>query len=387
VRPGGKGFFSSVAIRGTVKADVPIDRPGEGNVSVPARDAPTYCEGRRLSRAEQPAATADHAPAAPHIQWMSWRSLLVFASTAALLFLLIRGFIGTDRFLHALQRARWEYGLLPVALTAVNLVIAVIRWKIVLRAMGYHLPFGSGLGACLSTTPLQVLVPSRAGDLMRAIAVRDVAPPMAGAGSILADRLIDIQSLCIFAIVGAASHGRWLWCAIVTGVLLCEWACLLLLVHFRSRLLEVSILKRIRSKLRLLLSAFEALRTRPAHFVLLSFTALGTWAVVIAAAYACLRMTGANLHWSTVGSLWPIATFAAILPITTAGLGTRDAAFAYLVASTSSSTVDPAPIVLATIIYSLTTNWIWAVIGLPWTIRLLSTAMRAQSPLRSSETA
>ena len=86
----------------------------------------------------------------------------------------------------------------------------------------------------------------------------------------------------------------------------------------------------------------------------------------------------------TTVSLWPLAIFAGMVPITLAGMGTRDAAFVYLLTATSASAIDQGAVVTATIAYALIGTWLIAVIGLPFAVRL-SMELSQSTPKASND--
>ena len=66
--------------------------------------------------------------------------------------------------------------------------------------------------------------------------------------------------------------------------------------------------------------------------------------------------------------LWPVATLIGLIPVTLAGMGTRDATFIYLLGARG-HTVPPAAVLAATIGYSAISVGVFALVGLPFMVR------------------
>jgi ABC-type spermidine/putrescine transport system permease subunit I len=69
--------------------------------------------------------------------------------------------------------------------------------------------------------------------------------------------------------------------------------------------------------------------------------------------------------------LWPIAIFAGMLPVTLAGMGTRDGAFVYALRTTDTTgALREESVLVATLGYSLVTTFTVAAIGIPFALSL-----------------
>jgi uncharacterized protein (TIRG00374 family) len=224
--------------------------------------------------------------------------------------------------------------------------------------------------------PLSIVAPSRANDLLRAHAVRELVPPFATAGSVLAERAIDVQSLWILSALGAWSIGQgWLAGAACLAIVV-EWIVIVLVVaagrRFRSRF------GRHQEKVERLLAAFEALRSMPRRLLTIVFASLGVWLLNVAMLYALSLAFSARVGAADVFALWPLALFVGLLPVTLGGMGTRDAAFVYFLEATGSGAPDPAAVVAATLAYAVLTTWGLALVGLPFLLAQLRGAARAR---------
>lgn len=311
--------------------------------------------------------------------WLNWRIIPSLLVTFAVLYLLVRYLAGADEFLAALATA--DFRLLPLAFVWLfaNLLLSAVRWRLILRAMGHRIGMLPALNAILSAWPVAVLTPSRAGDIVRAFSVRDRVPVMAGAGSVVAEKVIDIQSLCCVTLVGTLISGMYLWAGLAGALLVGAWTAIFVLAKGRTWVLKIRLLRPLHDKLTRLLSAFDALLSAPKLLLAVVATSVTAWIFALAILYTLLQVTGAGISLPTTVALWPLAVFVGVLPLTLAGMGTRDAAFLYLLILTLGE-VDRGAVIAATIGYSLIGAWVFGIIGIPFTIRLFLSRGAAAKP-------
>jgi uncharacterized protein (TIRG00374 family) len=234
--------------------------------------------------------------------------------------------------------------------------------------MRYRLGFGRALVAVLATWPLAVVTPSRANDLLRAFAVRRTVPLAAGTGSVLAEKAVDMSLLLLLAAIGAALESLWGWAALVAVALVVEVVVVALAVAHRGKLARLPVLRSRAAAIEGLFVAFDALLASPARLALASIVSLAIRGLTFGITYALLRAVGAEVGLLETCALWPVATLIGLVPVTLAGMGTRDATFIYLLGAHGRS-VTPAAVLAATIGYSAISLGVFAVIGLPFMVR------------------
>ena len=136
----------------------------------------------------------------------------------------------------------------------------------------------------------------------------------------------------------------------------------------RERVLTLPLLRRKPDTIAKLFDAFVALRASPPHYLGLSALSLASWCVATGMLLAALHAFGADVSPWRALALWPLSIFVGMLPLTVAGMGTRDAAFIGLLTWTSSAVIDEAPVLAATLAYALVGTWFPAVLGVPFTL-------------------
>ena len=310
-----------------------------------------------------PAAAA--APAASDARRKRWRLWLTVLVTLALLFVLVREFAGTREFLATIAGARAELVALALLLSAGSVVTSALRWQQVLRAMSYSLSFGRALHAVLASWPISVFTPSRTGDFARALLVRDKVPVFAGAGSVLAEKVIDIQTLLLAALLASLSYGARVQAALIFAGIVAEWVVVIGILRSRQRLLAVRFLAKRREKFEQLYHAFDALISRPMQILWVALGSLVVRLLTVGMVAALLAAAHAGRSYFELIAPWMLATLAGLVPITIGGMGTRDAAFAVLLKTTAGVTLSEAAVLAATMGYSLVAVLSPALAGLP----------------------
>ena len=299
---------------------------------------------------------------------VGWRLLLTVGITVALVVLLVRDFGGSGDFVAAASRARPSWVAVAFAAATACVLLTTLRWQLVLRGMGHTLGFGRALQVVLATWPLALVTPSRANDLLRPLAVRNIVPLAEGTGAVIAEKAIDLFLLLAMAALGAAVNGLWAWAALLALVLVAESVVLALLARRRSWLASLPLIRRRPQTIEELFAAMSALVRAPGALASIATVSVVIRVLTVVVTHALLISVGANVPLLQTLTLWPAAMLAGVAPLTLGGLGTRDAAFLALLAERGTH-VDPSSVLVATIGYSAVAIWSFAVIGVPFMIR------------------
>jgi uncharacterized protein (TIRG00374 family) len=312
----------------------------------------------------------DHSvhPARQVLRQCSWKLVPMFLVTGFIIALLLTKLTDAQHLLDALSTAQWPWLAAElIAVTAVFMVVSV-RFSIMLRAVGYDVNGREAFDAIISTFPFALITPSRANDLLRALMLRGKVPIWECSGTVIVERLIDIQSISLVGIAGCLLIGESGWILVPFTILIAKWSGIILMLRHADWLVSLPIIRRVEDKVRRLLEVIHVLQNRPQILIQIAIISIFVWITVICCVLLLLKLFGSDLPLMLVMAYWPIAIFVGLLPMTIAGLGTRDAAFAFLVTLTQPS-ANMAPVVLATLGYSVTTLILPAFIGLPFMAR------------------
>jgi uncharacterized membrane protein YbhN (UPF0104 family) len=303
------------------------------------------------------------------------RAAATILATGLVLWVLVRRFGGGITLGEVVRGANPSWVGIAFVVASVCVLLGTERWRLVLAAMGYRVSFRRALEAVLATWPLALVTPSRANDLLRALAVRDVVPVAAGTGSVLAEKVIDLFVLLIYAAAGAASQGLWAWAAGTTALAVVEVAGVWLVAARRSWLERLPLLRGRSQNIEQLFGAYVALRGAPGKIVGLVAISLVIRVLTVCVTHALLVSVGADVSLFDTTTLWPVAILVGLAPVTLAGIGTRDATFIQLLAERGAH-AEPAQVLAATVGYSAVAIASFAVVGLPFMIREMNRMRR-----------
>jgi uncharacterized membrane protein YbhN (UPF0104 family) len=304
-----------------------------------------------------------------------WKLALTLLATLVLLIVLVRDFGGSS-FLSAVRHARLAWVGAAFFVSCACVLLGALRWHLILKAMGYELGFGRALEVVLATWPPAVVTPSRANELLRAVAVRDVVPLASGTGSVLAEKAIDLLGLLALAGLGAALRAFWVWSALIGAALSLEVATIVVLANRRGWLERIPLVRRRPGTIDELFLAFDALGRDPRRLASVVASSLAIRLLTVGVTQALLVAVDANVRWFDTLTLWPAAMLVGVIPVTLGGMGTRDAAFVFLLRARALG-VAQANVLAATMGYSGVAIWSFAVIGLPLMVRAVLSNRRA----------
>lgn len=248
---------------------------------------------------------------------------------------------------------------------AACLALGTVRWELVLRSTGNRVGFRRALVAVLASWPAALVTPSRAGDLLRPLAIRDLVPVAEGVGSVLCEKVIDLATTLALSAAGAALAGLWTVFAVTCAALCAELVVLAFVIRGRERLAGMRGLRRRAQVIRDLSNSLAALVRAPALLAAIMTVSIAVRLLTCGIVYALLIAADADVTLLDTCILWPVATIVGLLPLTLGGMGTRDAAFLFLLAQRGHS-VARAAILAATMGYSAIALGAFALIGLPF---------------------
>ncbi|MDH5675891.1 MAG: flippase-like domain-containing protein [Myxococcales bacterium] len=205
--------------------------------------------------------------------------------------------------------------------------------------------------AVLAAASLNMFVPGRGGDLLKAVFLMDdrrLLPKTIGL--VLVERALDVGALGMWALTAGAFFG-YRQAALLGGATV---AVTLLGMVALGASLRLPLLGR---KAVLVREALGALRRAPLGLAVCGFLAAVTWATNLLTLWLCLGCVGAHATMVDVVAAGPIAILAGALPVSVSGIGTRDVV---LVAMLVSRELDAERVAAGALLYTLTQS-----VGLP----------------------
>lgn len=299
----------------------------------------------------------------PRSSARDWARMAILAIVTAVVFYLI---FRNVRFHDVLMRLREARPLPLVAgalLTITFPIFSALRMDAVLTGIGRKIELGRAFSIVMAGFTFSTFTPSKGGDLARAWFLRDRAPVSSVLGSVLAERLLDVLTLLAFCLVGSLVF-QWRMLALASGALL---ACGILGTGLLLTV-RLPIPAKLRPKVERLLEALRVLLRRPGLFVYVLGLTLANWLASIVQAWLFYRCLGSPMPFARVLAALPAAIFVGLVPITIAGMGTRDSALIRLLSAHAAPEISLG----VGMLYSLFGYWLPGLVGLPF----LRNAMR-----------
>jgi hypothetical protein len=191
-------------------------------------------------------------------------------------------------------------------------------------------------------------------------------PLAEGLGSVVTEKIFDLQSLLLLALAGS------LWCGLPRIAVLCGlglvvfWVGVALAPPALGLLRGSALPARVSTPLERAARPLLRLRDQPRHLAKLVALSLVSWLLSVAIILALLDATRAGVEWRYVLSVWPAAVGASALPITLSGIGARDGAFVYLLEVLLGDGLETGRVMAATLLYAAITTWLLALLGTPF---------------------
>jgi len=282
------------------------------------------------------------------------KRLALAAVTVAILIVLARA-VDWRELKSAFAGAQWEPLVAAALLTLLFPVLNTFRWLAVLRAAGARMSWMRAFRITMACWPVGTLTPGKAGELLKATALRDRA---LGLGTVLAERLVDVAVLgCFGAIFGLVAGSA---IASLIGVAaVCAVIGFVLMAGVAARMLSA---KPIGAKIAGFLELFPRLARQPGLLMACVLSSALNWFLSMAQLWFLLEAFGAPASLVLIMGILPAATFAGLIPITIAGAGTRDGALILL----AGGLIDSAPLLAASVVYTFLGYFLLGIAGLPF---------------------
>ena len=302
------------------------------------------------------------------------RRLLALALGLAILGLLLHH-VGWRDLAGVMRSASPTHLVIAFAFFIPQVAVMAWRWQII-GSVAARFSFRESLRMVMAGSALNVILPSKLGDLCKGLLVAadggvDVACGLGLAGL---DKLLDVLGLAaVLALAGAVAPRPepWVtafWAGTVVGL-----AGLLYLLH-RARPVERIPRRGAFAALARALNAAIAVRQRRAGWLGALGLSLLLWMLHVGQISVFYAAVGTSAPAAAVWSRVPMGIFIGLLPVTVAGIGTRDAAFYVLMAPW-----DPRPVIAWLGLFCTLRYVVMALLGVPAIVSLGSTVRVALS--------
>lgn len=312
---------------------------------------------------------------------------LIAAAVSLAILAVIYDRIGAGPLLNAFAATDTDWLIVSLALV-IPLTLAT-AWRLqLLMPAGRRLSFGEATRLILAASSLNLILPSKLGDIAKAyfMAHDHGLRHSHSLSLVLFEKASDMLSLLAWCLVGLALYpdrGMLFW--LVAGAVAALFALLVFfLVSHRftagllggvGRLLPPGLRRKTGSLADRLDELRHDLATSPGLVTRVAVVSLGIWLLHLVQTWLFVRALGTWMPFLDNLALAPLAILAGLVPLTFAGVGTRDAAVILLYGAHLSPAAAAALGVLFTARYLLP-----AVAGLPFVHRYLAAVRPAGSP-------
>lgn len=258
------------------------------------------------------------------------------------------------------RNAQLIYLGMALGITCIIPVAAVFRWRGVLRAQDIKFPLWGALKAVLMANVLNSFLPSKGGDLVKAVYLRDHGGVAAGVGTVILERLTDLFILGLLGVIGSVVC-KYSW-GLLFGSLLSAGVLGIILGAVLFQKISMPLPKKIQNKLNDLSSVFMCWVRCPTAIIQTVTASSIVWSCAGLTVVFLCKAFNANIDSGYAFAIFPLCVLAGLLPVTLSGIGTRDAAFVQLLVGAGVSLETATMIGIG---YTLFAYWILSLVSLP----------------------
>jgi uncharacterized membrane protein YbhN (UPF0104 family) len=273
--------------------------------------------------------------------------------------------IEVERIAAVLARLDPAWLALAMACFIPQIAVAAARWRWLVSDVTAISP-AEALRQVLAGNTLNLVLPSKLGDVAKGwfLARAAAVPLRRGLVAAVAEKVLDLGGLCAILLAATAARGLArdpLVVAAVAG----SAALVLAVAGALARPVPAGLARRLPARVRALAADWAEIRagwvTRPGRLAAILVLTAGLWTLHVVQILVFFRAAGARAPALAVFALVPVAILVGLLPLSLAGLGTRDAALVYLFAG-----LDRPEVLAAVGLLTATRYLVPALAGLPF---------------------
>ncbi len=288
------------------------------------------------------------------------RGALTVAITLGVLVVLIRR-TDASAIADAAGRLPVDAWIAALAIAAVFPLLSTTRWWLAIRAAGGPQPWRLLLRAYLGICPVNLISPSKSGDLLRALALNGRVASARVFASLLVERALDVGVLCLLTLAGGLLSGRWdiLWISLLVILAIAAVLAVALTIS------QVFFGARMMARFAGFSEALAGFLARPGLLAAVAALTVIHWLLV--GVLVTVLLSGSEAGMADTIAAMPTAILIGMIPVTIAGMGTREAAMLLLF----STVAEPSQILAAGMLYTVLVYFLPALAGLAFTRSVL----------------
>jgi len=301
--------------------------------------------------------------------WAPWRNrgllirIGIFIGVTGAIVAGLVGWVGARDVIGLIAGVSAPPMILATVLTLILPAVHAWRFRTVLNAIGYTVSWQRAFHLTMAAWPISSITPSKAGDLIKAYYLRREVPATVSAGSLLAERAVDVAVLGAMSLIGSAFFDKPAITAF-SGLILVGIIGFFVIAPWTRRF---PLKPTWRERVDLILSSTYALSHSPSLLATTIGLTLFNWVVTVLTAWILFQAVNADVPLLYTFAGLPPALFAGLMPFTLGGMGTRDSVIMLLFDGYSTS----AQSLTVGILYAFFGRWLLSILGIPFLQRLI----------------
>jgi len=284
-------------------------------------------------------------------------NILIISIITILIFYLLSSKISFLDSFQIILKANLSFILLSLLFLLLTLFFLMIRWLLIIRVLHSKAKFKDSLVSIMSASSLNSILPSKLGDLFKVYYFKEHGISQM-LGAVFTERILDIISLTLLLLTGSLILNKLTFIYISITIILIFILLLSSLYILRKKLRKSTRYPLLKN----LLYSINWIVQRPHKGLILFLLSLLVWFCSITQIYLLFLAVSANVDFLYFSSAIIIVIFVSLIPITIAGMGTRESAILYFFYSFASSEV----LLAAGLLFSFFRYWLLSILGIPF---------------------
>lgn len=283
--------------------------------------------------------------------------IATYLFTSWVIYLIVQR-VGISAIFSELKQADFTLVFCSFLLSLLFAILSGLKLKLFVLIMGYKI----GLIRCqmitFATFPLNIILPSKSGDFAKIWSLNEILPISQGFGIMLLDRLVDLTVLCLMSITGSVIIKDIELFIISLSMFLFGT----LAIVFLNKTSRFNHTKKMFIIIQEVGYATKCLLRSPFFLFLIATASAVIWLGSTLQIYLLYSSVGQHVPITFCVAAVPIAILVGMLPLTIAGMGTRDLAIIKLFSDYSPTSAS----ISISMLFLLLRYWILALIGIPF---------------------
>ncbi|MCK5160805.1 MAG: flippase-like domain-containing protein [Candidatus Aureabacteria bacterium] len=268
--------------------------------------------------------------------WKKIRLAITFLITAFILYIIYSD-IDIDAFSNIFSGMNHAWFWLGMSIFVMSALITSYRYLVMLST-SVRIPIKTSLKLYFAGNSLNVVLPSKIGDMSKAIFLKKegIIGLPAGFSSVVAEKIFDVAGLSVVMLTGLALlppnsnfTPQIKHTIVAVGLVFLFLPSLIYFFDFK----RFKFLKRFAALDKIFLEVqnfLENMKKKPAKLVLAAILSVASWFIQVFQIFCFFKAFSNDAEIVLTFALVPIAIFIGLIPIAFAGIGTRDKALIVL---------------------------------------------------------